>query len=66
VEPQFATAFVTTFGIVTSTKRAIDGWLVFNHMVIERANGHKTHGNFPFVQKGYIIIIVIKYYNYNN
>jgi hypothetical protein len=51
VEPQFAIAFVTTFGIVS-----IEGWLGFNHVVI-KANGHKMCGNFPFVQKIYIIII---------
>jgi hypothetical protein len=46
VEPQFAIAFVTTFGIVS-----INGWLGFNHVVILKANGHKMCGNFPFVQK---------------
>ncbi len=34
-------------------------------MVILKANGHKTRGNFPFVQKRYIIISTIKYYNYD-
>jgi hypothetical protein len=33
-------------------------------MVVSRTSGHKTSGNFPFVQKIYIIIIVIKCYDY--
>jgi hypothetical protein len=32
-------------------------------MVIQRSKGHKTHGNFPFVQRRYIIITIIKYQN---
>jgi hypothetical protein len=48
-----------------ATKCANDGWLGFNHVVISRANGHKTHGNFPFAQKRYNLIILIKYYNYS-
>jgi len=47
-----------------ATKCAIDGWLGFNHVVISKTNGHKIYGNFPFVQKRYIIIIITKYYNY--
>jgi hypothetical protein len=30
------------------------GGLGFNHLVISKANDHKTHGNFPLVQKRYI------------
>jgi hypothetical protein len=30
------------------------------------SSGHKTYGNFPFVQKRYIIIKIINYYDYSN
>jgi hypothetical protein len=53
VEPQFVIAVATTFGIVAWYQSAIDVWLGFNHVVISRANGHKTHGKFPFVKKIY-------------
>jgi hypothetical protein len=51
VEPQFFITFAPTFGIVACNQCAIDGWLGFNHVVILKTNGHKTCGNFQFVQK---------------
>jgi hypothetical protein len=33
-------------------------------MVVSRTNGHKIYDNFPFVQKIYNLIIIIKYHNY--
>jgi hypothetical protein len=42
---------------------AIDGWLKFDHMVIQKAKGHKTCGIFPLFYKRYIIITIIKYIN---
>jgi hypothetical protein len=34
-----------------------DGWLSFNHVVILKADGRKTCGNFPFVQQLNITIL---------